>query len=322
MSDYTPITDFSVKDGLTANDPEKIIAGADVDAEFTAIQTAILSKFDSNEIATEAEAEAETLDTKIITPLQLKNVLQDNAGVAYDLKELTVAGFSAADAIFGWDDGAAAAIGFTLGDGLATNGTAIEVDEGNGLIFSTGVLAVGAGAGITVNTNDVQITDVVAGAAQPVAVTSGTFTFDLSSITTITGSSLAYSTDGFVISDNGTIKVMNLDDFGLKVKASQTTQSLVQNDLNSILTGTTAATFTIQDDADVAHEDGSFFVFVNTHATNQHTIAGDTAVSIVSTFTPGGSTAGSVVVTPGGTAVAFKLAANTWAISGDLESGS
>ena len=57
MSDYTPITDFSAKDALTTGDAEKIISGADVDAEFAAIQTAIATKYDSNDIASQAQAE-------------------------------------------------------------------------------------------------------------------------------------------------------------------------------------------------------------------------------------------------------------------------
>lgn len=47
MSDYTQVTDFSAKDALTSGDPEKIIAGADVDAELAAISTAIATKANS-----------------------------------------------------------------------------------------------------------------------------------------------------------------------------------------------------------------------------------------------------------------------------------
>jgi len=47
MSDYTQITDFSVKDALPSGDPEKIILGSDVDAELDAIATAIASKSDT-----------------------------------------------------------------------------------------------------------------------------------------------------------------------------------------------------------------------------------------------------------------------------------
>jgi|TARA_R110000803_G_C11979809_1_gene320619 hypothetical protein len=44
MSNYTPITDFSVKDGLPTGNAAKLIKGADFDPEFDAISTAVASK--------------------------------------------------------------------------------------------------------------------------------------------------------------------------------------------------------------------------------------------------------------------------------------
>jgi hypothetical protein len=46
MSNYTKTTDFSAKDALASGDPEKLAVGADVDAEFDAIQVAIATKED------------------------------------------------------------------------------------------------------------------------------------------------------------------------------------------------------------------------------------------------------------------------------------
>ena len=37
MSDYTPTTDFSPKDVLPVNDPNKLVLGAELDVEFDAI---------------------------------------------------------------------------------------------------------------------------------------------------------------------------------------------------------------------------------------------------------------------------------------------
>jgi len=48
MSDYSRQKDFSIKDGLSPGDPNKIIYGADVDAEFDAVLTAVNSKADKN----------------------------------------------------------------------------------------------------------------------------------------------------------------------------------------------------------------------------------------------------------------------------------
>jgi hypothetical protein len=126
MSDYTQITDFSAKDALTTGDPEKIILGADFDGEFSALDTAIASKYDSNDIASEAQAEAGVLDTVLMTPLQTRNVLQDNAGMAFDIQQLADPNV---DTLLGWDDSAGAVIGFTLGDGLEFSGTTVRLEH-------------------------------------------------------------------------------------------------------------------------------------------------------------------------------------------------
>ena len=46
MSDYSQITFFTPKDGLATGNPNKIIYGSDVDAELSAISTAIATKAD------------------------------------------------------------------------------------------------------------------------------------------------------------------------------------------------------------------------------------------------------------------------------------
>lgn len=46
MSNYTQQTDFSAKDNLSSGDPNKRISGAEWDAEYSAISTAISSKVD------------------------------------------------------------------------------------------------------------------------------------------------------------------------------------------------------------------------------------------------------------------------------------
>lgn len=46
MSDYTKLTNFTAKDSLVEGDPNKIIKGTEIDAEFVAIQTAVATKAD------------------------------------------------------------------------------------------------------------------------------------------------------------------------------------------------------------------------------------------------------------------------------------
>jgi len=49
MSDYTKATNFTLKDGLTTGDPQKIIKGSELDAEYTAISNAVSSKANLND---------------------------------------------------------------------------------------------------------------------------------------------------------------------------------------------------------------------------------------------------------------------------------
>lgn len=56
MSDYTFGNDFSVKDGLASGDPNKLILGSDMDAEFEAIQTAVATKVDEPSNPEDGEA--------------------------------------------------------------------------------------------------------------------------------------------------------------------------------------------------------------------------------------------------------------------------
>ena len=48
MSDYSKTVDFATKDTLPSGNADKIIKGAEIDAEFVAIQTAVNSKADTN----------------------------------------------------------------------------------------------------------------------------------------------------------------------------------------------------------------------------------------------------------------------------------
>lgn len=48
MSNYTKATNFAAKDSLSTGNPSKVIKGTEIDAEYTAIASAISSKADSN----------------------------------------------------------------------------------------------------------------------------------------------------------------------------------------------------------------------------------------------------------------------------------
>ena len=50
MSDYSQLTNFTIKDSLTTGNAAKKALGAEVGAEFGAISTAIATKYDSSDI--------------------------------------------------------------------------------------------------------------------------------------------------------------------------------------------------------------------------------------------------------------------------------
>jgi len=52
MSNYNKATNFAVKDTLTSGDPDKVVAGAEIDNEFNSIASAVTSKADKVAAAT------------------------------------------------------------------------------------------------------------------------------------------------------------------------------------------------------------------------------------------------------------------------------
>lgn len=125
MTDYTKNQNYTAKDALNTSDPEKLILGSDIDSEFDEIATAIATKFDSADIATLAQAQAETSNAVLITPLRLANWADNAAGMVGDLQALADPD---ADRILFWDDGAGAAALLTVGTGLTLSGTTLTSD--------------------------------------------------------------------------------------------------------------------------------------------------------------------------------------------------
>jgi len=105
MSDYTQIVYFAPKDALITGNPLKKITGTQFDAELAAISTAILSKLDSADIASNAEAAALASTSKLLTPANLLYALDngvfDTAGGLISL--LTAATPVVGDELMIWD---------------------------------------------------------------------------------------------------------------------------------------------------------------------------------------------------------------------------
>ena len=119
MSDYTPVNDYSAKTG-------NAILGADIDDETAAVQTAVNSKYDSTDLASQAQAEAETANTVLITPLRLANWADANAGMVGDIQALADPG---ADRILFWDDGSSTVAGLAVSTGLTLSGTTLTTND-------------------------------------------------------------------------------------------------------------------------------------------------------------------------------------------------
>ena len=126
MSNYTQTTQFGPKDSLTTGDPNKLIKGTEFDVEFAALASAIQTKYDSSNIASVAQAQAETLNTVLMTPGRVGNWSDANAGIVGDLQALTDPG---ADRVLFWDFGAGAAAFLTVSTGLTLSGTSLTSDD-------------------------------------------------------------------------------------------------------------------------------------------------------------------------------------------------
>lgn len=122
MSDYTKTTNFTAKDALASGNALKVIKGSYFDTEFDNIATAITSKYDSNDLASQAQAEAETSNVVLMTPGRVANWADYNAGIVGDLQALADPN---ADVFLVWDDSASAAVAMALAtdSGLAISAT-------------------------------------------------------------------------------------------------------------------------------------------------------------------------------------------------------
>lgn len=129
MADYTLQATWSTKDALASGSALKAVSGTELGTEFSAIETAIATKYDSNDIASQAQAQAGTATTVLMTPLRTEEWsatwAAENAGIVGDLQAMADPN---ADTILGWDDSASATIGYTIGEGLRSTTTDLNID--------------------------------------------------------------------------------------------------------------------------------------------------------------------------------------------------
>ena len=350
MSDYARAnsggaTHFTDKDGLSTGDPNKVIVGAEHDAEFEAIKTAANSKFDTTNVASTAQAEAGTSNAVLMSPIKTEEWsavwAAENGGMIANIQALADPG---ADVLLGWDESANDVIGFTLGAGILHTGTALSIDHdaatnfvadehiahsgvtitagtgltGGGTIAATRTLNVIGGDGITANANDIALTAAAASTTNPVDISSGVVSLDLTALTNIEGSALA-GTDEFLVDDGGVSKSVQVQAMGFRVQLGQGSQTLAATDMNSIMEFNGTATLTLDENVTVDLPLGVPVVIVNDHATQVVTVQADTAVTLNSIFHPAGTANAKDEVRPGGTALLFQTANDEWYLSGDIQ---
>ncbi len=275
MTDYARAnsggaTHFTDKDGLSPGDANKVIVGAQFDAEFEAIVTAVASKYDSTDIASQAQAEGETSNAVIMTPLRVANWADANGGMVGDIHALADPG---QDELLGWDDSAGAVVGFTAGDGLTITGTVIDMDilgiedltdpGGDRLMFwdnSAGfVRFLTAANALTISGTDLDVVDssidhdslnnfvanehvdhtavtITAGSALSYSVggtdisSSATIDVDLTGLVQVDSTDIVGSNE-FLIRESGSNKALRWQDFGIPQTDDSTTTPFSAADL-------------------------------------------------------------------------------------------
>jgi hypothetical protein len=319
MSDYSLQATWSTKDALATNQALKAISATELGTEFSAIATAVATKYDADDVASTVEARALTVNDKLITPSNLDDVFTENAGILGDLQAIA-SNDGNGDAILFLDDTDDTAKLLTIGNGIEISGTALQLPAtlaGDGLTLTSGVLAVVGGAGITANANDIALTDAAASTSNPVDISSGAVTLDLTALTTMEGNALAAG-DLILVDDGGTPKAIKVEEAGMRVQTAQTTQTVAPADMNTIMEFTGTAILTLPLNSTTALPIGVPIVLNMKHATQELTVTAAASVTLVSVYSPAGSVAASDTVRAGGTALLYKTAADVWCLSGDI----
>ena len=144
MSNYTQLTNFATKDNLSSGNANKIVKGAEINAEFVAIETAVNSKADiASPTFTGTPAAPTASSSTNTTQLATTAFVQTAVGALVTIPSGMLAPFGGATAPTGWFlcDGQAisrstysnlfAVIGTTYGagDGTASSGTTFNVPD-------------------------------------------------------------------------------------------------------------------------------------------------------------------------------------------------
>ena len=259
MSDYSKTTNFGAKDSLNTGDPNKLIKGSEHDTEFDNIATASGTKFDSNDLASLAEAQAESSNTKLMTPLRTANWADANGGIVGDLQALADPD---ADTLLGWDDSAGAAILFTLADEFLHSGTELSIDHDKTTNFVANEHIDHSAVSMSTAANSG-----LAGGGTIAATR--TLSLNIANLAAFGATDDFAATDEFVVSDGGTAKRVDYQHLGMRIVAKTASDTLDISDTNAVLLcnhASVAIVITIPAASVVDYPIGSFFHVVRTGA--------------------------------------------------------
>ena len=308
MTDYTRqlsggSTHFGDKDELSSGDPEKVIVGTQFDTEFNAIVTHSATKYDVTDLASAAQAADGLLNTVLMTPLRTENWADtwkaENAGIIGDLHALADPG---ADSVLAWNDTTNAGVALTMS-------AAFEIDTG---AFELADAV--AGDGIDIAAQVLSLTDITAGANQPISLSGTTWDFDITALDTVEGNAVD-DADAFIVDVGGVTKELRFQDWGV-TRVQDTTATPLSTPVLTMANKifdcdfATAITATIPANATVAFPIGTIIGFTQMGAgTVTVAVTTDTLIS------PGGLTDTRVQYS---TIFARKTDTTTWVLSGDL----
>lgn len=343
MSDYTVTAVWGTKDALATGEDAKAISATELGVEFDAIETASATKYDvadrdvasglcpldagalvpagnlpaatesaigALEIATDSEAATGSATDKIITPEKLEHVTSLNAGIVTDLINLSDPG---ADRILFWDDGAGTTTFLTASTGISITGTDLTTNDAEIDHDALDNFV----ANEHINHTSVSITGGVGLSGGGTIAASRSLDLDFAGLSNVEGSSLAAGNE-FAVDVGGTPKSIAVRDMGFRVQTGQSTQTLVADDMNTIMEFTSTSTLTLPINSSVDLPIGVPIVLNMKHATGELTVDAAASVTLVSVFHPAGTASASDVVVAGGTALIYKTAANVWCITGDI----
>lgn len=296
MADYTQVTFFAPKDALATGNPSKLIKGTEFDPEFSAIATAIATKYDSGDLAlTGTFTFADT--TSLMTPAVTKYALE-NGSFTLSFNGPATLGSAAAsdDLVYIYDTSAAIAKKITVtnlvaGTGFVPNARTLTAGgglTGTGDLSADRTFAVGAGLGIVVNADSVEVDE---------------------------GSGLTFSGNALVVNRNPSNALDSVGFMQVPQNAQGGNYTLVSTDAGKHIyhdTGDGAGdTYTIPANASVAYPVGTVLTWVNNDSNNVSIAINSDTLILAGTTSTGTRTLGQ-----NGVASALKITSTKWLISG------